>query len=1083
MKFTESQLESAIISLFTAAGYPHCRGEQLERAADQVLLTADLRQFLAQRYASQGITLNEINAVVAQVQGLSAVDLYESNKAFMAMLIEGWTIKRDDPALPELFIELLNFDAVDALRQATVADLPRRAAEAAQLYQAGGQAGNTGPADANIYRLVNQLEISGAETRIPDAILYINGLPLVVFEFKSAIRDNATIHHAYRQLTTRYRRDIPQLFIYNAFCVISDGANSKVGAFFAQYDYFYAWRKITGNENVEKDGVDNLHTMILGLFNPTRLCDVIRNFIYLPDKSHAEVKVFCRYPQYYAATKLYSNVIEHIKPSGDGKGGTYFGATGCGKSLTMLFLVRLLMRSPALRSPTIVMITDRTDLDDQLSRTFGNAKAYIGDQHIISVESRQQLRDGLLGRSSGGVFLTTIHKFSEDAQLLSERSNIICISDEAHRSQTNLDQKITTTESGGVKRSYGFAKHLRTSLPQATYIGFTGTPIDATTAVFGPSIDSYTMTESVADDITVRIVYEGRAATVLLDNSKLKEIEAYYAQCSDEGASDYAIDESKKAMAQMREILGDDDRLNALAADFVAHYDKRVAEKATIDGKALFVSSSREIAYRLYQKIIALRPEWAQSRACAEGEALSESEQKEILPLPRLHMVMTRSSDDPKELYDILGSKDFRKTLDTQFKNRKSNFKIALVVDMWLTGFDVPSLDTIYIDKPVQQHNLIQTISRVNRKFEGKHKGLVVDYIGIKRQMNLALAKYAKSDEENIEDIQHSTIVVRDHLNLLDQLFHPFDSRPYFTGEPLAQLDCLKAAAEFVMGTDKREVRFMALVKRLKRAFDICCGNEAIVEGERDRIHYYFAIRSIVFKITKGNAPDTAQMNERVRQLLADALRSDGVEEIIKLGDENESTEVDIFSEDYLAKIDQIKLPHTKIMLLQQLLQRAIAEFKKVNKMQGVDFSKKFQALVDKYNDRSEADTLRSEVLGNFAEEIIGLYQAMAKEMHSFHDLGIDFEEKSFYDILKALAKKYDFVYPEDKLLHLAKEVKTVVDDKAKYTDWSQREDIKAELKVDLIILLAENDYPPVDRDEVYKEIFEQAENFKKHRA
>lgn len=1087
MKFTEAQLEAAILDKLGQAGYPHTPGDQLGLDPKEVVITDDLRAFLSRRYASEAITDTEIATIIAQITGLGTADLYESNKAFMAMLVEGWTIKREDPNLPDLFIELLNFDAVEELRQATPAELPSRAAEVGQHYRA----------DDNIYRVVNQLEIVGTETRIPDAILYINGLPLVVFEFKSAIRENARIDHAYTQLTTRYRRDIPQLFIYNAFCVISDGANNKAGSFFAEYDYFYAWRKITGEENVEKDGINNLHTMIGGLFNPVRLMDVIRNFIYLPDTSRTELKIFCRYPQYYAACKLYSNVVEHLKPSPDGlgggtlaaggalpdgKGGTYFGATGCGKSLTMLFLARLLMRSSALKSPTIVMITDRTDLDDQLSGTFTNAKAYIGDQYILSVNSREELRNELRGRTSGGVFLTTIHKFSEDHKLLSDRNNIICISDEAHRSQTNLDLKVTRTEKG-VRRSYGFAKHLRTSLPNATYVGFTGTPIDATTAVFGPSVDKYTMTESVADDITVRIVYEGRAARVILDNSKLQEIEQYYAQCSDDGATEYAIEESKKAMAQMRAILGDDDRLNALAEDFVAHYEKRIAEKATIDGKAIFVSSSREIAYALYQKIVALRPEWGEERACAEGEELSESEKKEILPLARLKMVMTRNKDDPKELYDMLGTKEYRKTLDTQFKNRKSNFKIALVVDMWLTGFDVPSLDTIYIDKPVKQHNLIQTISRVNRKFDGKHKGLVVDYIGIKRQMNLALAKYSKSDEENIEDIKQSTIIVRDHLNLLDQMFHDFDSSRYFSGEPLAQLDCLRDAAEFVMCTEKQELRFMGLVKRLKSAYDICCSNEEITDSERDQIHFYFAIRSIVFKLTKGDAPDTAQMNARVQQMIADALKSDGVEEIIKLGEEGESEEVDLFSEDYIAKIDQIKLPNTKIMLLQQLLQKAIAEFKKVNKMQGVDFSKKFESLVEKYNDRSEADILRSEVLDGFADEIIDLYRDMVAEMSSFKDLGIDFEEKAFYDILKALAKKYDFDYPEDKLLHLAKQVKGVVDDKARYTDWSQRDDIKAELKVDLIILLAENDYPPVDRDEVYKEIFEQAENFKKHRA
>ena len=390
-------------------------------------------------------------------------------------------------------------------------------------------------------------------------------------------------------------------------------------------------------------------------------------------------------------------------------------------------------------------------------------------------------------------------------------------------------------------------------------------------------------------------------------------------------------------------------------------------------------------------------------------------------------------------------------------------------------------MDTIYIDKPIQRHNLIQTISRVNRKFGGKEKGLVVDYIGIKKQMNLALAQYNKVDSQNFEDIEQSIVVVRDHLDLLSRVFLKFDSSGYFEGSPMQQLSTLNMAAEFVQLTKDLEKRFMNLVKRMKAAYDICSGSEVITQEEKNHIHFYIAVRSIVYKLLKGEAPDTAQMNAKVRDMIQAAIESEGVEELFKLGDDKQR-EVDIFDEDYLSKIDKIKLPHTKIKLLQKLLAKAIDEFKKVNRAKGVDFSIKMQVLVDKYNERKEADVLVSNVLEDFTDEIIDLYHQLRKEKDSFKDLGIDFEEKAFYDILKALAVKYDFTYPDDRLLTLAKEVKTVVDDKAKYTDWSKRDDIKAELKVDLIILLAENDYPPVDRDEVYKEIFEQAENFKKYK-
>ena len=1289
VKFTETQLESAIIELLGAEGYPHVMGETIERQPQDVLIKADLRAFLAAQYAADQITPQEIDAVIKQLEAYSAADLYESNKAIMKLVSDGFLLKREDRSQKDLYIQLIDYSALVPFREPNPGEVPSIVAEDKRNYNAAGATFSR-----NIFKIVNQMEIIGYEKRIPDGILYINGLPLVVFEFKSAIRESVKIHEAYKQLTVRYQRSIPELFKYNAFCVISDGVNNKAGSFFAPYEFFYSWRKTDGSDLVEKDGINSLYSMIQGMFHPTRLIDVIRNFVYLPDTSRKEEKILCRYPQYYAATKLYQNILEHMKPDGDGKGGTYFGATGCGKSYTMLFLVRLLMRSMDLASPTIVLITDRTDLDDQLSGLFTNGKGYIGDASVISVESRNHLRELLKGRNSGGVFLTTIHKFTEDTELLTDRSNVICISDEAHRSQVNLDQKLRITEEG-VKRTYGFARYLHDSLPNATYVGFTGTPIDATLDVFGEVVDAYTMTESVVDEITVPIVYEGRAAKVMLDNSKLQEIEDYYDQCADSGASDYAIEDSKKTMANMGAILGDPQRIETLAADFVAHYEKRVEEGSSVAGKAIFVSSSRQIAYDFYKQVIALLgerssscvtlkdfddesfrkndgagvPSLPESLTSAFGNAnewsrrnlphrdrkgliqsvtfrLADSMPKAVLTkmeselelvsedkrdverrkkiqfyldqgagccalkhpkvaecilvalqhhdgeryrllawsimpnhvhvmiqafdeLPKIvqswksytgkwalrqnrtlelgipmgqegfwqseywdrfirdeahfnqaidyilqnpekagldanatahlytghtakgrakqalrpsqiKMVMTRGKDDEKALYDLLGNKDYRKKLDTDFKKIESNFKIAIVVDMWLTGFDVPFLDTIYIDKPIQRHNLIQTISRVNRKFADKQKGLVVDYIGIKKQMNMALAQYSKADSGNIEEIEASIIVVRDHLDLLSQIFHQFDTKPYFSGSPVEKLHCLNRAAEFVQLTDKIEKRFMFLVKRMKAAYDICSGSDAFSMIDRDHIHFYLAVRSIVAKLTKGEAPDSAQMNAKVRKMISDALESDGIEEIFKLGEDGAS-EIDIFGDNYLAKIEKIKLPNTKNKLLQQLLKRAISDFKKINKVKGVDFSKQFQALVNKYNERDESDVLVSNVLDDFAGEIVDLFHALKKEKASFGDMGIDIEEKSFYDILKALAHKYDFEYPEDKLITLAREVKKVVDDKAKYTDWSQRADIKAELKVDLIILLAEHGYPPVDRDEVYKEIFEQAENFKKY--
>jgi len=1067
MKFTEKKLEQAFIELLEKEGFPHCLGNTISRADDEVLIEEDLKNYLLSRYKKEQLTEIEAQSIILQLKTLSSSDLYESNKKIMRWLADGFILKREDRTQKDIHIELIDYSGLPPQTQSR--DLDNIVAEQQAKYGT----------DHNIYKFVNQLEIVGTEKRIPDGIIYINGLPVVVFEFKSAIREEATIHNAFEQLSIRYKRDIPELFKYNAFCVISDGVNNKAGSFFAPYEFYYAWRRVAGLAK-DVDGIDSLFTLVQGMLNQNRLRDIIQNFIYIPDTSKKDEKIVCRYPQYYATRTLYENIKKAEKPEGDGKG-TYFGATGSGKSYTMLYLTRLLMKSEHFESPTIVLITDRTDLDDQLSGQFTNAKTFIGDSNVKSVESRAELRALLQGRKSGGVFLTTIHKFTEDTELLTERTNVICISDEAHRSQTNLDQKVKVT-SKGVKKTFGFAKYLHDSLPNATFVGFTGTPIDATLDVFGKVVDSYTMTESVRDEITVRIVYEGRAAKVALHNSELEKIERYYEEAAEEGANEYQIEESKKATATMNSILGDPDRLQALAEDFVKHYDNRVSEGSTVKGKAMFVCSSREIGYNFYKNVIELKPEWAEIRVAEEGVELTDKEKREIKPMERIKMIMTRGKDDPKDMYDLLGTKEYRKELDRQFKNEKSNFKIAIVVDMWLTGFDIPFLDSIYIDKPIRQHNLIQTISRVNRKYKGKNKGLVVDYIGIKKQMNLALAKYNKGDEENFEDIQESLIVVRNHLDLLAKVFYKFDNSKYFDGSALEQLNTLNMAAEYVQLTKELETRFMGLVKRLKAAYDICAGSEQLTQIERDYTHFYLAVRSIVFKLTKGNAPDTAQMNAKVREMIKDALESDGVQEIFKLGDEAE-TEQDLFDEDYLAKIDKIKLPNTKIKLLQQLLAKAIGEIKKVNKVKGIDFSKKMQSLVEKYNEREEDDVLRSEVYEEMAEHLTNLIWEVQKEFTAGIELGIDFEEKAFYDILKELCIKYDFSYPEEKLIDLAKAVKDLVDAQAKFPDWNKREDIKSALKVGLILLLDEHGYPPVTRDEVYKDIFEQAENFKKNRA
>lgn len=1047
--FNEHALEMSIMELFRQEGYIYTNGEEIHKEVSDVLLRDDLRAYLRGRYGEAGITPLEIERAVAKLTANVGFSLYENNLHTYRLMVEGFSLKRDDSSLPDLYVEPIDF---------------------------GGKSLSN-----NIFRVVNQLEIKGAETRIPDGIVYVNGLPVVVLEFKSAVKEETTIMDAYRQLTVRYRRDIPELFKYNAFVVISDGVNNKYGSLFAPYDFFYAWRKVHAEERA-LDGINSLKTMMQGLFRRERLLSVLKDFVFFPDSSKDERKVVCRYPQFFAAHKLFENIRLHskLRPDGDGKGGTYFGATGCGKSITMLFLSRMLMRSREFASPTIVLITDRTDLDDQLSKLFGTAKRFIGDECVVEVESREKLREHLAGRTSGGVFLTTIHKFTEDTSLLSERANIICISDEAHRSQTNLSLQIRQTDKG-VKRNYGFAKYLHDSLPNATYVGFTGTPIDATIDVFGEVVDAYTMTESVADGITRRIVYEGRAAKVLLDHAKLKEIEAYYKQCAEEGANEYQIEESKKAVTKMERILGDADRLQAVAEDFIAHYENRVAEGSTVEGKAMFVCANRTIAFDLYRKIIALRPEWVQlpePEPVSDGNDVSEGQER---PVEKIKLIMTRNKDDEPALYDLLGTDEDRKVYAEAFKKPKSNFKIALVVDMWTTGFDVDCLDTMYIDKPLQQHTLVQTISRVNRVYPGKDKGLVVDYIGIKNNMNIALRRYAQGDigQDSVENVEQSITLVKDELDIIRRMFGEFDYSVFTTGTPLEQLDCLNRGAELMQRTKEQENLFMGHAKKLKSAFNLCSNSNQISDAEREEIHYFCGVRSVIYKLTMGESPDASQMNRRVSEMIEEAIQSEGVEEIIQIG--NDKDNLDVLSEEYMERLSRLKLPNTKVKLMERLLKTVITEFKKVNKVRGVDFSKRLSALVEKYNSRKDSAVFADEVLTEVANQMADLLKELNKEKRSFLDLGISYEEKAFYDILEAIAKQFGFEYPKDKMLQLAAAIKKIVEDKSKYTDWAARDDIKAELKMDLILILAEYGYPPVTNDEVYKEILEQTENFKRY--
>ena len=1053
-KFTEAELENAIIELFRdQEHYTYVNGETMHRRFEDVLLEDDLKAFLRRRYAAKSLTDYELQAIVNKVKFIPAMPLYAGSRETYWLVSEGFDLVRENTSQPAVHIEYIDFDNPEA----------------------------------NDFKVVNQFSVQDKALRRPDVLIFVNGIPLVIFEFKTAIEEDKTVHDAWKQITIRYNRDIPKLTKYCCLAVISDGANNRMGTVFTPYEYFYAWNKANDHDKVS-NGISSLFTMIEGAFTKERLTQILRDFIFYPDDSKKDEAIVCRYPQFFGANKMLDNICDHLRPAGDGKGGTYFGATGCGKTYTMLFLTRLmtLRRSEELGNPTTIIIVDREDLDDQSSELFVTAKHFLHEDDVRSIETRKELGDTLRGKKSGGVYVTTIQKFSEATGLLSNRANIICISDEAHRTQTGVGSKLKVT-SKGVETRYGFAKYLRDSFPNATYCGFTGTPIDETIAVFGPVVDRYTMRESSDDGITVSIAYEPRLARVLLSDEQARKIQEYYDRCAYDGANPDQIDESQRAMSSMSVILRHPGRLHKLAKDLVEHYEALCNEKPGVVQKAMVVCSDRPHAYALYREIVGdngyegIRPEWAIARKTKHEDSLSKDQLDNLVSLPMINLVATRDKDDAPELYELCGTKEHRKMLDRQFKNTDSNFQIAVVVDMWITGFDVPSLAVMYIDKPLQKHTLIQTISRVNRVFVGKDKGLVVDYIGIRDDMLRAIKTYGDDDEGPIEELKITLGIFRNHLAMLDDLMIGFNPDNFYYGTPLERLVCLNLAAEWVQQTNEFVTQFMGLTRILKQAYAICFPSGELTDRETAIAQFYLAIRSIIYKQTKGDAPDADQMNAVVEEMVRKAISCNGVESVV----DAQQTE-DLFSEEFEKKLDAINMPITKFNALLKLLRKAIREYGKTNKVKAKEFDKRLREVVDRYNNRDNLQ-FTSEVVADFvddlSDQLIVILRDLKDDEESFKKLGITFEEKAFYDILVRVRDEHGFPYAEEKCLNLAKQIKDLVDDKAQYADWATRDDIKNQLNMDLTILLYQNGYPPEWDEEVFDKVMDQAENFKTNRS
>lgn len=1052
--YWEAEYEAAFLGALQEQGWQLTHGDKLPRQFTEPLLSDDLRAYLRSHYSD--LTPNELERIEADLRLTSGATDYLSARAVAQLLQNGKAFPREDPAQPDLLLEYLDFAH------------PER----------------------NIFRAVNQFTMRerNAERR-PDVLLFVNGIPLAIIELKNPAKSRATIFDAWQQIYVRYRRDIPSLLKYCLLACISDGGATRLGTPYTPYEHFYAWKKVE-NETEAASGVGEMQTLVQGAFAPSRLLAIVRDFVYFPDLAQGaqkETEIVCRYPQFFAVQKLYAHILQHLhEQGGDGKGGTYFGATGCGKTYTMLFLARCLLKHSGL-APTILVIVDREDLETQSGKLFESSTDFLGDGAIRSFSSREELQRELSTRQTGGVFITTIQKFCESMGVLSDRGNIICLSDEAHRSQLNVGEQLeikdgSKGESAGAYVKYGFAQYLHHALPNATYVGFTGTPIEETVQVFGPVVDRYTMRQAVADGITVPLKYEARLARVMLDTAKAKEIEAYYSQCQEEGTKAQDVDKSRRAMSKLEVILGDEDRLARMAQDIVEHYEAFTAENPGQVIKAMIVSSTRQISYRLYQKIQRLRPAWFEPLRAADEAAFTTPVQKAELetrlPIPMVNLVATRGANDPAAMYELLGDKKHRQMLDREFKDPRSNFRIAMVVDMWITGFDVPELCILYNDKPLQRHTLIQTISRVNRTSPGKQYGLIVDYIGIREQMKKALKSY-NDDEAPITDEKATHAVFVNELQTLRDLLHGFDAHDFLTGQPLERLQCLQAAAEFVLAQpDSNGVTFAALFKghvlRLKTAYGILQPSGVLSKEETTWAQFFLAVQGIVAKTCSSDSGLSVEtMNRQVETMVGEALQCTGVETVLNAQETEE-----LFSEKFAQELNKVKLPHTKFQVLVKLLKRAIKDYGRTNLTRSKHFEELLQAQIDKYNSRDKL-TFTNEVATETINAVLDILYRLRDDEKQFQQLGISYEEKAFFDILVEVRNTHQFEYPDDKCLVLAQKIKALIDNSSRYADWLNNENVKADLQAELTFLLYREGYPPQWDNVIFEKVMEQVRNYK----
>ncbi|MDE6024549.1 MAG: type I restriction endonuclease subunit R [Lachnospiraceae bacterium] len=1001
MQINENTLEQAIISELQEKGYEYLYGPDIDRDYHEVILKDYFDAAMLK--INQGITMEIIEETYKTIKNLGLLKLEDMNAAFHKYLVEGVPISYRVNGEPATFtVHLIDFENPEA----------------------------------NDFKVINQYTIIEYKNKRPDVLVFINGIPMVLFELKNMVNADTTVEDAYKQIKN-YQLDIPTLFYYNAFNVISDGLDTRVGTITSDFTRYMTWKSENG-ERPKESGVNYFTTLINGVFPKKKLLDILRNFIVFQDIKGKTIKIIAGYHQYFAVRKA----VERTKKSLDEnsrKVGVVWHTQGSGKSLSMVFYTGCIVSNPEFNNPTVIVLTDRNDLDNQLFGTFCASSKLLLRQTPKQAQNRENLKD-LLRVNAGGIVFTTIQKFEENRGVLSERSNIIFMADEAHRSQYGLEGKL---DRGTGEWKYGMAKYVRDSLPNATFIGFTGTPIDfndkSTVEVFGNYIDIYDMTQAVEDGATVPIYYENRTAKLKLNADLLKKIDAEYDKLAAE-ASEIAIEKSKSDLSSIEAIIGSKERLSLLADDIIAHYEDR---QYVLTGKAMIVCMTRRIAINLYKIILEKRPEWKN----------------------KIKVVLTSSNKDEEDWHDIIGNKAYRDQLMIEFKDEKSEFKIAIVVDMWLTGFDVPSMATMYIDKPMKGHNLMQAIARVNRVYKDKEAGLIVDYIGMAAELKSALSQYTKRDQDKIPDLGQAYSIALGKLEIMRDFFYGFDYSAFFGDSDTERLAVIADGVNFALEFEEDEKKeCIKEATALSQAETLC--RSLLDLPIKQEIEFFKSIKAGLCKCGGRVGITSNEINARIMTMLEQAIEQDGVYNIFaQAGKKN--PEISILPDEYMDKIRKMKHKNIAAEMLRKLLEDNIRVFARTGVVKSQLFSEKMQKLLKMYNNRLITS---AEVI----EELLNLSKEMTEAYKAGDEKGLSVEELAFYDALAAdpevLKKMQDKV-----LVEMAQELTELVR-RSRTVDWDKKESARAYMRTQVKHLLRKYKYPPEKAKGAIDIVIKQAE-------